>query len=44
MADIRTVRDMNGLIEAMKSFNHDIRDNGAQFLYQSEFTGEAADE
>ena len=36
--------DMNGLIDAMKSFKHDIRDNGAQFLYQSEFTGEAADE
>lgn len=32
--------DMNGLIEAMSSFNNDLRDNGAKFLYESEFTGE----
>ncbi len=32
--------DMNGLIDAMTAFNGDIRDNGAKFLYRSEFTGD----
>ena len=32
--------DMNGLIDAMKTFNGDIRNNGEKFLYRSEFTAD----
>ena len=32
-------KNMNELIDGMDDFNEDIKDNGAKFLYQSEFSG-----